>query len=345
MKWRCAPEPLHELVSEYKQSIDIPEHQRPFIWNHKQQTSFIHTVASHMPIPNLIFSETYEDGKRIRWIEDGQQRFMTMKKFVYEEVDNGGVIKFNGKTFTELDVALQEKIKNYPINIIQYWDATQEERESLFDLYQNGVPLSTGQRFWHHKNKSQLIKFAIENLMSPTSKYATITEKIWGKKDIQMDTPTKLNLTRAVSFVCGAAFGVNLITKSFTTIGPMLNEEFDDSIAHERLSYTLNIILEICNICKFTSNHKRKFWDAGTLAGYIMYAYMSDIEVDWIQFAQNCADFETFRKILHNKKKNSRVWDVLRWKQGINNVLKYLDNDFELNESVNNDVLSDDEEI
>ena len=72
---------------------------------------------------------------------------------------------------------------------------------------------------------------------------------------------------------------------------------------------------------------------------------MSNIEVDWIQFSHNCADFQTFRKILHNNKKNSRVWDVLRWKQGINNVLKYLENNLDLNESTNNDDLSDDEEI
>ena len=343
MKWRCAAEPLHELVSDYKGSIDIPEHQRPFIWNLKQQTSFIHTVVCHMPIPNLIFSETYENGKRIRWIEDGQQRFLTMKKFVYEEDDNGGVIKFNGKSFSELDIALQQKINHYPVYIIQYWDATQEERESLFDLYQNGVPLSTGQRYWHHKNKSQLVKFAIDNLMSPSSKYAIVAEKIWGKKDCENDTKTRLNLTRAVTFVCGAAFGVNFITKSFMTIGPVLNEDFDTNIAHDRLNHTLNTILAICEKCKFTKNQSKKLWDAGMLAGYVMYAYISNVEIDWVQFATACADFQTFRRILHNNKKSSRAWDVLRWKQGLHNISKYLENGLQVDEYISEDNSEDED--
>ena len=329
MKWNLTSEPIGELINDYVYDgyIDIPEHQRPFIWNIKKQTSLINTVASNMPIPNVIFSETHVNGKRKRWIEDGQQRFLSLKKFICVEDNNGGIIKFNGKSFDELDIRMQEKIKNYPIGITQYWDSTQEERELLFDLYQNGVPLSTGQRYWHWKRTSPLVKFAIDALLSPSSSiYASITFKLWGTKDLNADTSTKLNLNKAVSFVCGAAFGVNHITKSFTTIGPMLSNEFDIDIANDRLAYTLKTLQEMSTKCKFTAAQRKRFWDAGTLAGYILYAYMADIDIDWVQFAQKSCDFEKMMKNLHSNKLSSRAWDLPRWKQGILNVQNILNN-------------------
>jgi hypothetical protein len=326
MKWNLTTEPIGELVIDYVDEgyIDIPDHQRPFIWNIKQQTCLVNTVVSNMPIPNLIFSETHENGKRKRWIEDGQQRFMSMKKFICGDCENGGVIKYDGKTFEELDIRLQEKIKNYPIGITQYWDATQEERESLFDLYQNGVPLSAGQRYWHHKRTSPLVKFAIDTLLSSTSEYATITSKLWGTKDLSVDTKTKLGLNKAVSFVCGAAFGINHITKSFTTIGPMLNVQFDEEIAKDRLNYTLKTISDMSHKCKFTASQRKKFWDAGALAGYVLYAYMANIDINWIQFAQKSSDYEKMMQNLHTHKLKSRAWDIPRWKQGIANVQNVL---------------------
>lgn len=324
IKFSLTSERLCDLIDEYEKSIFIPLHQRPFIWSKKQQMNFVETVVSNFPFPPLILSETY-DGIRRRWIEDGQQRFMTLRKFIKGLSNDGGILKFHDKTFAELSVNEQCKVLNYPVGIQQYWNASVDERERLFDLFQNGTALTTGQRYWHHSRKSPMVIFAIQNLMSSSSIYFKQTKSIWGVKDVKTDGKTKLDLTKSMSFACAVAFGVNYITRSFETIAPMLEMSFDDSVAHTRLAFLINTVSDISATGGFKPVQKKKFWCMGTIAGYILYAYLMDIQIDWIDFIRRCNDYEEVMRIIHDNKLKSRNWKSQRWKQGIENVQAYLE--------------------
>lgn len=325
MKWHLTSESLSDIIDAYDEGVVvIPEHQRPFIWKHKQQESLVETVARNMPIPNIILCETYTNGKKRRWVEDGQQRFMSLRKFVKGQSNDGGVLRFENKTFEELSIQQQCKFMNYKIGITEYWDATQLERETLFDRYQNGTPLTTGQRYWHFKNSSPLVKFAINTFMVPGCGLNTMGYKIWGKKDLHDDTARKLNLERAVNLCAGAAFGVEFITRSYDTIGPKLLLKFDEAAALDTLTTVLQIVDNVCKSGKYVAKERKKLWDGGNLVCYVLYALLTHTNIDWTEFVSATTSFQDLMNTLHANISKSRVWCPERWETGISNVQNVL---------------------
>lgn len=334
MKFTTSPQSIEDLVDDYNRNIlIIPEHQRPFLWKLDQQYSFIESLINGLPVPDLLFSQTREDPYH-RSIEDGQQRILSIHKFVTGSNVNGGPIYIRIEDpenpdqkkkvqFNDLPSELRYKFLNYNLWIKTVVDVSPKVISELFELYQNGTPLKPGHRY-HNQKDSVLVAFAISTLMSGNSPYYQITQRLWGDKDPSKDNKNYSNLDKAVCMIVGVAHGANNITNSYNNIGRLLKTDFDHEVAHSRLSHVLNTMLSMADVAKYNKKQRNRLWSPGTLSTYILFAFINDYDINWVAFAKKTKTFEMLVNTLNTSQSNSRAWNTTRWTNGIHNVNCYM---------------------
>jgi len=306
-------------------AIHIPEHQRPFIWDMKHQEKLIDTIMSRFPMPNLIFSEEHVYKKdshpeTIKWLEDGQQRYYTIKNFF----DNKTV--WNGKKYKDFNEDERIHFMTYNICITKFYDTTQEEKIKIFDNLQNGVALTPGQRFHAQKN-TLLVKYAIERFMTKDKYFYNRMSNIYGEHNFIKDTKSKTFLKNIMALAGGVAHGANFITTSYDILGPVLNTPFDEANADKCVDKLLNIFEKVAKEVTIPKKNKKKMWDIGYITGYILatlYLYTDDIdnmETKWVTYMICIHTGKKTIDLLHYNKPGSRNWTLNRWKIGINNLI------------------------
>jgi hypothetical protein len=334
MPFRVTQCTIKYMIDDAK--VEIPIHQRPYVWLPRQAQAFLETVMDGMPTLNLILYEEIVNGKLVRWLEDGQQRFMTVKKFF--KGDFGDTVKWNNKTFEEFSQDEKTRFENYLFTITTMEDVPYNRRVALFQAIQEGTPLTNGQRF-HAYAHSPVVAFAKSILSNPEC------VKVWGtpKDDLK-----KKNLANAVAIACGLAFqNIDAITTSYDILGKngFLTKEFNQNDADARLAKLLSVYQRADEVCPTTMTKKNPQFDAGKYTGYIVYSMClpdRTWDMDKEMFAQFIARVRREKaamSILAWKKPVTRNWNSGRWEQGLWN----LDN-IETVERNTGLVSSDDEE-
>lgn len=315
MPYSVTQRSIKSMLNDEK--VNIPTHQRPYVWSERKVNAFLMTIMDGMPTLNLIVYEEVVDGRIVRWLEDGQQRFMSVKKFYTGEL--GPNVTWNGKQFA--DFTSQEKMhfENYLFTVTTMEDIPYERRVALFQAIQDGEPLTNGQRF-HAYSHSPVVKFA-KSLLTDENCIA-----VWGtcKDDIK-----KKSLANAVAISCGLAFqNIDAITTSYDLIGKngLLDETFDQDAANSRLNKLLSVYRRADELCPTTLAKKKPQWDAGKYTGYILYSLCNPERV-WSDDKETIAQFiarvrrdKVAMKILNFKKPATRNWNCARWKQGLDNL-------------------------
>ena len=139
--------------------IEIPRFQRGFVWTIKQSSLLIESILLGLPVPPVFFYVT-RDNRSI--VIDGQQRLRSVIYFLegyFGEEDSGGKRRkfrleglnknapFLKKTFAELEVSDQRKIKNAVIRAINIRQLSpDDDGSSMFHIFERlntgGTPLS-----------------------------------------------------------------------------------------------------------------------------------------------------------------------------------------------------------
>jgi hypothetical protein len=317
MPFQVTQRTIKDMINDGK--VDIPAHQRPYIWTPKQAAGFLITIMDGMPTLSLIIYEEVVSGKIVRWLEDGQQRFMTTKKFFSGEF--GDSVKWNNKTFADLSVDERTRFENYPLTITTMEDVPYERRVALFQAIQDGTPLTNGQRF-HAYSHSELVVFA-RHIMSSSECNST-----WGDP-MKLKDPKKKHLANAVAIASGVAFqNIDAITTSYDLMGKngFLELPVNVDQAHARLQKLLSVYKRADELCPTTNAKKKTQWDAGRYTGYILYSMCipdRNWEADKEMFAQFIARVRRDKlamKILTHKKPATRNWNSGRWKIGLDNL-------------------------
>jgi hypothetical protein len=307
---------IKDVVNDVK--IDIPSHQRQYIWTPKQAEGFLITIMDNMPTLSLILYEEVVNGRVVRWLEDGQQRFMTIKKFFNGEF--GDTVKWQRRVFAEFSPDESMRFQNYPLTISTMEDVSYERRVALFQAIQDGTPLTNGQRF-HAYSHSPVVMFAKQIMLNESC------SNIWGDVMMLRD-PKQKHLANAVAIASGIAIqNIDAITTSYDLMGRngFLEYTYDTSEANARLEKLLSVYARADEICPTTIVKKRQQWDAGKYTGYILYTMCldRDWENDKEMFAQFIARVRRDKmamRILTYKKPSTRNWNSGRWKQGIDNL-------------------------
>jgi hypothetical protein len=250
-------------------------------------------------------------------LEDGQQRYISMKKFLNNQLDYENVFY---KDFKEDQ---RFKFLTYKIPILTYENASRAEIIQIFDNLNHGVPLSPGHRF-HARLDSPLVKYARERLLTPEKHFYSRASAIWGAHPFNKDTKTKKNLMNAMALAGGAAHGVECITTSYDVLGPLLQNTFDTSKADGFLDKLIAVYEAADAVYAITPVDKKKQWDAGKISGYILasliHGYTPDLVEMWSSYIVNVRKGDDTLAVLHAKKPASRNWNSNRWRIGYENV-------------------------
>lgn len=306
---------LGEVINDER--IRIPEHQRPEIWSKPRQQGLINTIMQGRPMPPLIIRETIDNGERSRWLEDGQQRYMSMKNFYNN--------KFSYKNTYYKDFSENDRVKflTYKIPVLTYENATIEETIEMFDNFQNGVPLTPGQRF-HARLDTPLVKYARERLLTPGMHFYARATAVFGPHESRNDTKTKRILMNAMAIVGGVAHGADHITTSYDVLGPILTQPFNIERADSLLDKLLKVYEEVASYQPFTPDEKKSHWPVGELTGYVLASLISsptDETIEkWVSYITGVRGRENRYSELHANMPASRNWNAARWNLGYDNI-------------------------
>lgn len=307
-------------------SIEIPLHQRPEIWNEKHKSELINSVLLNFPMPSFIFYDSFDEGKRIRALEDGQQRYWSLVR--YKE-DKFMALTASGdkKLYSELDPDERAQFNRYCIDAIIYENATKEERLHMFQHLQNGIQLTSGQRFHAMLPISPIVAYAMNTFMGGNERVAKVFG--FGNKPIK-DTPSKTQLQNAMAIAGGLALGPSFITTSYDILGPELVHDMSDQ--SDYICDTLFTIYETAQKAKNAWNVaqvKKYHWPVGKITGYILWSILECLRIGgdmqllinaWVSFLTHIHSDINKLAILHKDKPSSRNWTSERWHKGFHNV-------------------------
>ena len=324
---------IREIVQD--KSLDIPDHQRPEIWKSNRQEALIDTIMSGRPMPNLTYRSEIVNSQRKFWLEDGQQRYISIMKFYQNR------LSWNGRFFRDFTEDERTHFNCYKICILIYSDASIDETIKIFDTFQNGVALSPGHRFWARKS-TPLVKYTIDRLMTPGKFFYQRMMAMFGPHHTNNDTKTKRHLMNACSITGGVAHGVEFITTSYDILGPKLHIPFDEAAADALVNHLLDIYEAADRKHPLNKNQKKKYWNVGHTTGYMLASFLEhpdDLEAlkeEWMEYLVGIRQESRSIKQLHHNEPSSRNWNSERWRIGYVNLFVNPP------ENISNEVESDD---
>jgi hypothetical protein len=274
-------------------------------------------------MPNITFREEINQGARTLWLEDGQQRYISIKKFIENRLE------WNNRWFRDFTMDEQIHILTYRLGILLYSNATYDETIAIFDTFQNGVSLTPGQRF-HARQDTPLVKYARERLLSSNQHFYNRASAVWGAHTFNKDTKTKQILMNAMAIVGGIVHGIESITTSYDILGPKLNEPFDTVAADQMLDALIRVYEDANTQQPSSAAHKKAYWKAGNVTGYILATFLRwpnnipDLSERWSEFLVATRRDELDINILYMGMPESRNWNGSRWRVGYLNLFPDL---------------------
>jgi len=322
---------LRELVDSLtSETIAIPPHQREFCWTLPKSQRFISTVMTGLPTMTILMRE--DRTSDVPFLEDGCQRLTTMKKFLNDEIPTGANLDDlpadqRGKLFSELPVSVQRQIECYKMVVIKYKNATIGQAIEIFDRFNNGMPLSPGERYNSLTQISPVITFAKELLLTPGSGMHDEMIPIWGARS--GPDPRYSKLKNAVAMMMGLAFGSTAITHKYEIIrqNHWLNLEISD-VQKATIITNMRTIRDIyTEVNRQQPNATKKMqttqWAVGTITGYIIHSltnYPNDrarLTRGWINFLVNARrNPALIAETLLRDRDAARFYTLDRWEMG-----------------------------
>lgn len=135
---------IRQLVQQITEGdIEIPNIQRKYVWPISVASRFIESALLDLPLPSIFLCKQ-NNGKYL--IIDGLQRLTTLKLFLNMENHNGKMFKISnskdiykdwrGKSFNELTLDDQRKLKNKTIHAIIVEQLHPENYDGMFLIFE-----------------------------------------------------------------------------------------------------------------------------------------------------------------------------------------------------------------
>ena len=236
---------------------------------------------------------------------------------------------------------------SYRIPMQAYWGYSDAEAIHFFLKYQEGVALSTGEKYHAVNEMSPLVKMTKEMLMTAGVGFHDRAEKVWGRRCDEMNR-TGDNITdkgrkwlcSACAVIAGLVWGPSRVNKKWEDISSMLTMplrgvgETDEKVK-ERISAGMDLILgifeEVQTRYPVSALKYKKQFDPGFATGYIIHSIsvtpadkIPEMKERWISFlVQERKDDKKGRKpILQSDEVVAacRNWTIARWKNGHDRV-------------------------
>lgn len=283
-----------ELVNMLQEEeLRIPLHQREYCWPPLRQQQFIHTILQGMPTQAIIMRRDGRGEELPVSLEDGRQRLTTLQMFLRDEI-----LTKDGTKFSELSSILQNQVRSYSFAVTTYWNATTEQIVNIFDRFQNGTPLTIGERLHSMSDISPIVKLAKKLLLTVGEGVHDRAVGSWGHR-AGADRRRK-NLLNAVMIVGGIAFGPQAITKKWLDIQEYLSRTISPE-DEQRIVKTLRDILNIYEVVENQkpvrgSSIKNAQWAVGKITGYLIWSFYTfptetvRLTNGWVEFLSRARD-------------------------------------------------------
>jgi hypothetical protein len=276
-------------------------------------------------MPPLIFCEEVEDGKRTRWLEDGQQRYWSIYRYKQDKF-HARTASGEEKLYSELSPDEMACFNWYQMPVLTYENASREDRLYMFQYLQNGVQLTSGQRFHAMQSMSPIVRYAIKTFLDGNDRVSKVFG--FGTKPMK-DNKSKTPLQNAMALAGGLALGPGFITTSYEILGPELSKDVPDT-ANTALEVLLNIYEVVQTKSAWSNSERKKYqWPVGKITGYILWSIlecarmegdMDALSAAWVSFLQDLRGKRNVINILHKHKPSSRNWTSERWRKGFENI-------------------------
>jgi len=306
IKKSFTPMQLADLVQEFDEGrIKIPPHQREFCWPLVHQRKFIQSILKGYPIPSILLSkEALGDSTLI--LEDGRQRITTVSRFRKNLF--AVAVEKNGEElrYSELTTDDRAWIDHGIIIACTFWNAKPLDRIEIFDWHQNGITLSSGERY-HAQYATPLVNFVKKNLMTIGASYHDRAAAIWGIRGdpaepsegfISLDKRRRW-LVSAVALGLGLAYGPANANMNYENGRELIVEPISTE-KEAAMKRDLERIFEIYEAvqARLTATKPKKWlnanWDVGNFTGYILYS---------LSIAARKAHLETQKNLVLGQKK------------------------------------------
>lgn len=221
---------IHSLMLQIKNNKLNLQHEvqrKGSQWKLENKVKLLESIISGVVINAIVVAEI--DGQR--FCLDGKQRLETIFSFCCDQKDArfNPKLKLFGRSYAELDDATRDLIDGANINVISYANCSEEDCFRLFEVYNNGVSLSSAQ-----KSKSYL-SVELINKINGLLNSVFIKEKC----NISMGQSLKEEDLMTIIQSCMIASGFDFKSFNNREVNRYLKENDSDSIMA-----TLNIIEE-----------------------------------------------------------------------------------------------------
>ena len=138
--------------------LRIPDHQRFYIWGESNQVALIDSIMKNSPLPLMVFTEQFIGSSTTWFVQDGQQRLITMQKYMM------GEFTWNGQRYANLEEDDRLNFLSYKVTCEIIQNPTTDQIAEIFERLNCGKPLTDNDKFWNRR-ESPAVSFALTELM------------------------------------------------------------------------------------------------------------------------------------------------------------------------------------
>lgn len=322
---------LLERMTPPNPEITIADHQRGYCWTPPRQRELVDTVLSGLPIPVIIL---FQRPNRTMSLEDGRQRLETLRRFRDNEFPLA-----DGRTYADLSVEERTHFDLYPVPVLTYRSATNQQIIDIFNRFQNGSPLSVGERLHSLAEMSPLVRLARRLLLTAGEGFHNRATATWGIRATGDEKKRRKNLMTACAVVAGAAFDSAALSRKWGDFerrdehGVMsLARDIDDAMVTLKIERLLRIYERVNGEFRISGKTaENKLWNPGTYSGYIIHSLNSLPQESWDELEERWVDFivagrrdPSVMNVLTDTVAAARSWTVDRWQNGCRAVFPDL---------------------
>ena len=329
-------ESLHGILDQFESDeLKVPPHQRTYVWKRKQEILLVESVLEGTPMPPVLIRIDGRGTQATKSIEDGRQRLTCLSRYRKDEFE---VFEKKFSQLSEFDKLL---FNSYPMPVMTYKGATQEQTIKIFDKFQNGTPLSLGERYASLVEISPIIRLTKELLLTEEKGFHERAVNIWGKHS--GFGKRGIDLVNAVALIAGLTFSdesSSCFSKKLDEMQPYLSKPIS-SLLETRVRFHLNLLMSIYEdvqkkVPLETSSEINFQWNLGNITGYIAWslaAFPKDperLKAGWVQYLcevrtaranyKGCNGTAKIRAALfdklHRDISQARFWEHKRWRAG-----------------------------
>ena len=134
--------------------LQIPEHQRFYVWREQQWSALIDSIMDNYPLPLLVATQHNINSKIVWYIQEGQQRLITIQNFMR------GMFKWKNKSYSDLNEEEKRIFLCYKVNLEVIDEPTPEQVAEIFERLNSGKSLTDNDKFWNRR-ASPVVSFII----------------------------------------------------------------------------------------------------------------------------------------------------------------------------------------